>query len=138
MSNRKANRVDVYPVPDACPYCGGEVKYLSNSFIYGREYGNGKCYACLSCRAFVGVHTGTQVPLGRLADKQTTTLRKQCHALFDPMWRDKKVFENRKQAYSWLADQLGIPVKECHMAWLTDVQLVDALAHLKRKKLGGV
>ena len=58
-----------YPVPIICPYCSSPVIFTSNADIYGKEYGNGKCYKCISCDAYVGVHTGTREPLGRLANK---------------------------------------------------------------------
>ncbi|RKN75029.1 zinc-finger-containing protein [Paenibacillus ginsengarvi] len=37
---------------------------------YGREYGNGRCYKCTNFDAYVGVHTGTMIPLGRLANSE--------------------------------------------------------------------
>lgn len=130
-NSKEKPRVDDYPVTTVCPYCGGAVKFLSNSFIYGKEYGNGLCYACVDCRANVGVHTGTEVPLGRLADKATVKLRRECHSLFDPLWKDKIKFERRKDAYAWLASKLSIERRECHIAWLSDEQLRTAIEILK-------
>jgi hypothetical protein len=92
--------------------------------IYGREYGNGKCYKCTKCDAYVGVHTGTKVPLGRLADRELRELKKECHALFDPVWRGRKL--TRKIAYFRLAQALGIPSKECHFGWFDKEMLLQA------------
>lgn len=36
-------------VPDNCPYCGAKVIWTSNEILYGKVYGNGKCYYCLWC-----------------------------------------------------------------------------------------
>ncbi|MCM3273768.1 zinc-finger-containing protein [Paenibacillus elgii] len=87
-----------------------------NAVIYGREYGNGKCYKCTNCDAYVGVHTGTKIPLGRLADRELRDLKKECHALFDPVWKENKNIK-REQAYGRLASVLGIPHEECHFGW---------------------
>lgn len=48
-----------------CDYCGGPTEYVDSSVIYGRSYG--MIYLCRPCRAYVGVHRGTNKPLGRLA-----------------------------------------------------------------------
>lgn len=55
--------IDLVEKPKLCRYCGHEVVFTSNAEIYGKEYGNGKCYLCRNCGAFVGVHTGTDIPL---------------------------------------------------------------------------
>ena len=47
--------------PTVCRYCGSPVVFTSNAEIYGKEYGNGKCFLCRKCKAYVGVHTETQI-----------------------------------------------------------------------------
>ncbi len=37
----------------------------------------------------------------------------QAHRAFDPLWRGGKM--KRSSAYAWLANQLGMPRKECHI-----------------------
>ena len=37
----------------------------------------------------------------------------RAHAAFDPIW--KSGTKKRGSAYAWLADQLGIPARECHI-----------------------
>lgn len=133
MGKTNNPKVSNYPVTTVCPYCGGEVKLLGNEFIYGRKYGNGLCYACLQCKASVGVHSGTEIPLGRLADQATRDLRKQCHALFDPLWKGGTRFKKRPEAYRWLAYKLGIPFADCHISWLTNDQLRSAIAILEQE-----
>lgn len=49
-----------------CPYCGRQAEYVDSKVIYGRSYG--MAYLCRNCDAYVGVHRGTDEPLGRLAD----------------------------------------------------------------------
>ena len=38
--------------PKKCNLCGGDVIYMSNTNVYGREYGSGRCYFCLGCEAY--------------------------------------------------------------------------------------
>lgn len=115
-----------------CPYCGSHVILTSNSAIYGREYGNGKCYKCTKCDAYVGVHTGTRIPLGRLANKELRELKKKCHALFDPMWKSGE--KSRGECYRWLSGKLQIPLRECHFGWFDKEQLLQSLNILEGRK----
>lgn len=115
--------IDAYPIPTVCLYCNGPVRYTSNAEIYGRPYGNGKCYKCDGCDAYVGVHTGTKIPLGRMANRELRELKKKCHALFDPVWKLNKNIK-REHAYGRLANVLGIPINECHFGWF-DKPMLD-------------
>lgn len=124
--------IDFYPIPTECPYCGSSVILTSNTTIYGKPYGNGKCYKCTGCDAYVGVHTGTNIPLGRLANKELRELKKECHALFDKAWRDNKTL-NRRSAYKCLAKMLEIPVGKCHFGWFDKVLLCEAKKILSQK-----
>ena len=109
----KKTLIEAYPIPTICRICGADVVFTSNAVIYGKEYGNGKCYKCTNCDAFVGVHDDTVIPLGILATKEERELKKKCHALFDPIW-DKDRILHRSHAYNKLAKLLGIPHNECH------------------------
>ena len=51
-----------------CDYCGREAEFVDSKIIYGRSYG--KIYLCRNCMAYVGVHKGTDKPLGRLANAE--------------------------------------------------------------------
>ncbi|WP_216619040.1 zinc-finger-containing protein [Corallococcus carmarthensis] len=123
--------IDKYPIPTSCPYCCSAVIYTSNAVIYGREYGNGRCYKCTKCDAYVGVHNRTNIPLGRLANRELRELKKECHALFDPIWKQNKRIK-REHAYERLAKVLGIPVNECHFGWFDKEMLLEAREILSR------
>ena len=125
-----SERIDFYPIPTVCCYCGAPVIFTGNEAIYGRKYGNGKCYKCTACDAHVGVHSGTTIPMGRLANQELRDLKIQCHALFDPLWRNKGPV-SREQAYGWLAGALGIPQRECHFGWFDKAMLLRCLNILK-------
>ena len=127
------DKVTPYPIPTVCDYCGSPVIFTSNAVIYGKEYGNGKCYKCTRCDAFVGIHTGTEIPLGRLANKKLRELKKKCHALFDPVWKNSKNI-TRDSAYSRLADKLKIPVGICHFGWFNGDMLLRCIDIMSDKK----
>lgn len=116
-----------------CPYCGGDSKYIDSAAIYnGRSYG--MVYACIPCDAHVGVHKGTDRALGRLANKELREAKKAAHAWFDPLWKLKVKQGNCKQfsrskAYSWLAKQLDIEVKYCHIG-MFDVDMCNQVIEL--------
>lgn len=129
------NNATPYPIPTVCDYCGSPVVFGSNAEIYGKEYGNGMCFRCVdkNCDSYVGVHDGTRIPLGRLANKELRELKMQCHALFDPAWRGNKRI-NREQAYGRLANVLGIPADECHFGWFDKDMLLRCLEILSNEK----
>ena len=68
-----------------CDYCGRETEYVDSKVIYGKSYG--KIYLCRNCMAYVGVHKGTDKPLGRLANAELRNWKKAAHAVFDPLWK---------------------------------------------------
>ncbi|MCC9083720.1 DUF3268 family zinc-finger domain-containing protein [Enterococcus faecium] len=79
-------------VPDNCPYCGANVIWASNEILYGKVYGNGKCYYCTGCGASVGAHTNRpKEPLGILATPPMKRWKKLCHSLFDPVWKSRQI-----------------------------------------------
>lgn len=128
-----ANRIEKYPIPTECIYCKSEVIFTSNVDVYGKKYGNGKCYKCTNCDAYVGVHSGTNIPLGRLANKELRALKKSAHALFDPQWKEGK--KKRGQAYEDLAKHLGIPKRECHFGWFDKETLEKAISILAKEMM---
>jgi hypothetical protein len=116
-----------------CPYCGSAATFHENSarFYHGHDYG--PVWACVSCQAWVGCHPNTHRPLGRLADAELRKAKIAAHAAFDPLWQEKyrrrliergpdyKKFYARGSGYKWLAFQLGIDKKQCHIG-LFDVE----------------
>jgi hypothetical protein len=94
-----------------CPYCGRQAKFVDSKVIYGRSYG--MIYLCKDCDAYVGVHKGTDKPLGRLADKELRYWKMAAHDAFDPLWKSKSM--KRNQAYKWLAGCMGLRPEETHI-----------------------
>ena len=119
--------------PTICRYCGSPVVYTSNAEIYGREYGNGKCYLCRNCRAFVGTHPGTDIPLGTLADSELREYRKEAHYWFDQIWKGPTRMMTRYKAYGWLANKIGLSRDETHMAMFEKEQCQKTIEFSKQK-----
>ncbi len=95
-----------------CPYCGKQAELVDSIRIYIiKSYG--RAYLCEPCWAYVGCHKGTTKPLGKLADAELRGERIKVHKAFDGYWRGQEM--SRSLAYRWLAEQLGISMKKCHV-----------------------
>lgn len=113
--------------PTICRYCGSPVVYTSNAEIYGKEYGTGKCYLCRNCRAFVGVHPGTNKPLGTLANEELRRYRQATHYWFDQIWKKPLRLTTRYKAYAWLSEQLGISKEKTHIGMFEKEECVKTI-----------
>lgn len=64
-------------IPEICRYCGGTVRLVPASMVYGAaaakrlKLESEKFYQCQNCNARVGCHKGTTRPLGNLANEVT-------------------------------------------------------------------
>ena len=113
---------DEYLDGKICPYCREDTEYVDSKKVYGKSYG--MIYLCKGCDAYVGVHDGTDVALGRLADKELRFWKKEAHRYFDPLWKkkaEKGYSKNkaRRSGYMWLSKQLGIKPKRTHIGMMT-------------------
>ena len=100
-----------------CPYCGKPAKLVTGKEIYSHRLDlySLKFWQCAPCDAYVGCHRshhGT-TPLGRLANAELRAAKSAAHRAFDPIWKYR--YMNRSNAYSWLANKLSIPAKDCHI-----------------------
>lgn len=119
-----------YPIPEKCNYCGSPVIFISVP-NWGKK--SGAYYRCTKCDACVGVHKGTRIPLGRLADKETRQLRQECHRYFDMVWKGKPSPNSRRTiAYEHLAKILKMDADKCHFGNMSIGQLEKALFYLKK------
>lgn len=124
-----------------CPYCESEAIFESSTKVYKKDYG--MMYICSNypeCDAYVGVHKGTDTPLGRLADKELRFWKQKAHEYFDVLWK-AKIIQKRKEgknykkrrarnaAYEWLAKELGIKKEDCHIG-MFDVQTCQHVAEI--------
>lgn len=113
-------------VAPTCPYCANPSRFsASSAHLYnGRDFG--PVWVCMPCRAWVGCHKGTTIPLGRLADAALRRWKRNTHAVFDPIWQARYAVKHaadpkytkahaRGGRYKALAIAMGIPRQECHI-----------------------
>lgn len=105
-----------------CDYCGAQCGLVTGATIYPHRHDlrDKKFYRCAPCDAYVGCHPGTETPLGRVANAELRAAKMAAHAAFDPLWRTKKL--SRSQAYTQLAERMGLPKEDCHIGMFTMVQ----------------
>jgi hypothetical protein len=111
-----------------CPYCNEEAVFMSTEEYYGRDYGT-NIYVCRPCDATVGTHGNSRHALGTLANKELRELRKEVHALFDPLWRTKKML--RHNAYKLLQELMNLPKEKAHIGMFNKEQCLEAIEKLK-------
>lgn len=99
-----------------CIYCGSQTELVTGESLYPRSprLHDKYFHACMPCGAWVGCHPGTRVALGQVANAELRQARSRAHAAFDPIWMSGGI--NRTLAYAWLAEQLALPGKRCHIA----------------------
>lgn len=119
-------------IPTICRYCGGKVVLTSASEIY--EKSAERIYLCRNCNAYVGVHAGSNRPLGRLANAVLRMKRRETHEIFDAFWRSRGL--SRTQAYRWLAAALHLPESGAHIGnfEMDDCQRVITLCRENENK----
>jgi hypothetical protein len=119
-----------------CPYCMRKSSYINSSEVYGRDFG--QLYACLDCKAWVGVHHQTsRVALGRLANSELRNLKMAAHRHLDPLWKRKtksgvNEYEARKAAYAWLSREMGTPLDETHIGMFDEKQCKKVISLCKK------
>lgn len=109
----------------ACGECGGSTALVGGNVIYPhRPDLSGGWYWRCGCGAYCGIHKGTFKPLGSPAGKETRRAREAAHAAFDPLWKKRQRLSGlaphhaRGKGYKWLAEQLGIDRKDCHIGMM--------------------
>lgn len=117
-----------------CDYCGKPAKFVDSKIIYGRSYG--MVYYCGRCNAYVGVHKGTDQPLGRLANAELRYWKKAAHAEFDPLWKYGRFKHHRNAAYGWLAQKMGLPVEKTHIGMFDVGECRRAIQIIQNEKRG--
>lgn len=124
-----------------CNVCGGntdDINAKTYKEIYGydrKDRAHKKFWQCENCKSYVGCHKDTYESLGILADKEMRELKKECHKKFDWLWRydHGPFYKNRRSAYYYLSNHLGIRPMECHFGLLDKHLLEKALLILNRK-----
>lgn len=95
--------------PPTCADCGSPMQLRTSQ--YGKFWG---CARYPDCKGAHGAHPDGR-PLGTPANKETKEARIRAHAAFDPLWKGDGALLDRTAAYKWLAKELGIDARECHI-----------------------
>ncbi len=88
--------------------CGNKPVFMDSKKIYGKSYG--MVYYCPFCKEYVGVHNGTNIPLGTIADKETKKYRMQAHNLLEA-----KFGKNKTKAYKWIRKTMHLSNENAHI-----------------------
>lgn len=128
----------------SCRYCLQPAALLrlgDAGYPYRRDYG--PTWTCVQCAAWVGCHAGTENALGGLANAELRIAKQAAHAAFDPLWQRKIAATGcskshaRKSGYRWLAEQLAIDFKLCHIGYMNLDEcrkVVEVCAEFKPKE----
>lgn len=116
-----------------CPYCKKETEFVDSSEVYRESYG--MIYLCRQCKAWVGVHKNSDKALGRLANRALRNEKNNAHFWFDKLWKEGDL--NRSDAYAWLSEKLGIPVKYTHIGMFSAETCRKVIQHV-REYLGSI
>ena len=117
-------------IPELCEYCGGRVIFTDSAVLYGKSCG--MIYLCTNCNASVGVHKGSNKPLGTLANVVLKLKRKEAHRVFDVIWKREGL--NRSKAYEWLAAQMDLPKRRTHIAYFNIEQCEQVIRICRERK----
>ncbi len=118
-----------------CPYCGSTAILRDASYVYGNHSKGGQLYVCShypACNAYVGVHPGTKIPKGTLANKTLRQKRILAHTIFDQIW--KQGILSKQEAYRWIADTFCLSKRQAHIGNFSDY-MCDQLIQESQKVL---
>lgn len=123
------------PLKVVCPYCGVPADLVTGTDLYPHrpDLESLKFWRCTPCDAHVGCHKNSKkhAPLGRLANAELRLEKMRAHAAFDPLWKLGSMA--RKEAYKWLAEQLGVPFSKCHVGMFDVHQCREVVAAVSKR-----
>ena len=130
-SKKKYRKVD-------CIYCESRTTVVDGVVLYGPNHklSKKKFYYCEPCKAWVGMHEGSNKPFGSVANASLRKRRLETHKVFDEFWiNSKNPNYERKAAYAWLASKMNLAESDCHIGMFNDDQCKIAIRFcLIRKK----
>jgi hypothetical protein len=119
-----------------CPYCNCTTELVLGDIIYPHKvliiprpkYLDKWYYRCVeNVDHYVGTYSDNKTSLGRLADNELRIWKNKGHNIFDPLWRDKKLFKSQREAYKWLSKKMEIPLEHTHFGMFTIEQCQQAI-----------
>lgn len=116
MKKKQKRMNDMTPRQLRCPHCGAVAVIRPAAEIYNDPRRTDEMYVCRNypvCNTYVGMHRGTRIPLGTLANGDLRNLRIKAHRKFDQIWQTGIM--PRHAAYHWLADSFGMKLDDAHI-----------------------
>lgn len=116
-----------------CPNCGAVALVRPAAEIYHDPRRTDEMYVCKNypaCDSYVGMHAGTRIPLGDLANGDQRSLRIKAHRKFDLIWQSGIM--TRDTAYRWMADIFGLRLRDAHIAKLGDYRCKELIEQCDR------
>ena len=125
---KKKNRQSI-----RCPYCGRTAVLRKASYVYKERALDEYLYVCSGypeCDAYVGVHAGTFLPKGSLANGDLRHKRILAHRMFDSIWRSG-IF-TRRDAYRWMQDTFSLSDTQAHIGQFSDYRCECLIQECKK------
>lgn len=119
--------------PIRCPYCGHTAVLRKASSVYKNRAIEEYLYVCSNypaCDSYVGVHKGTMIPKGSLANSGLRHRRIVAHRYFDSIW--KNGIMTKKNAYCWLQDIFSLSSEQAHIGQFSDYMCEQVIKESKR------
>ena len=116
-----------------CPYCGRRAILRNASYVYKDHTSEKLLYVCSAypeCDSYVGVHAGTLLPKGTLANGDLRHKRIKTHKLFDAIWKNGIL--SRKDAYRWMQDTFCLSDHQAHIGQFSDYRCDCLMAECKK------
>lgn len=112
-----------------CPYCDKAARLVARAEVE-RDRPHGLAWVCWPCEAWAAVHNNspTNKPTSRLAKRELHAAKAQAAGVFNLLYKTWGV--KRSDAYSWLAEKMGISSGDCDFAKfdLNECRKADSVA----------
>ncbi len=108
-----------------CPYCGSPALLRPATQVHPGHggYDGDEVYVCArypACDSYVAAHRVSHLPMGTLADPALRRKRRSAHLALNRLWESGLM--SKKEAYRWLAVQMGLPEAEAHIAKFSELR----------------
>lgn len=110
-----------------CDLVTGKEIYPHRKDLYQKHF-----YRCPVCKNYVGVHIGTDIPLGTIPTLQVRKLRMMIHQNLDPIWRQHLM--TRSELYAEISRRLGYNYHTSNLDSSEDVQkILQIIKNIKQE-----
>lgn len=83
-------------------------KITTGNEIYGSMFYADKLFYICDCGCYVGVHKGTDKPLGTIPTAIMRKWRREIHSILDPIWKNSKRWrKTRARIYGYISKNIG-------------------------------